>query len=42
MGEFATQKLVNKTRNFCLIVEELAELASIKGEISPLPWQVFS
>lgn len=32
MGEFAPQKLIDKTRNFRLIVEELTELALFKGE----------
>ena len=32
MGEFATQKLIDKARNFCLLVEELSELAPFKGE----------
>ena len=32
MGEVATQKLIDKTRNFCLLVEKLTELASFKSE----------
>ena len=32
MGEFATQKLVDKTCNFCFIVEELTEIAFFKNE----------
>ena len=32
MGEVTTQKLIDKTRNFCLLLEKLVELASFKDE----------
>ena len=34
MGEFATQKLIDKPGNFCLMVEEMTERSPVKNERS--------